>query len=291
MKRVFSFQERASLDRIRSLMSNRLQDKRCLIVGGTSGIGLAAATRFLQEGARLVVAGLDDGNGPVNLAELQRFGEISFRACDAAHEPQVDYLFEKTLHFLGGLDILYHVAGISGRRFGDGPLHECTEAGWQTTIDVNLKSVFLTNRAAVRQFLQQASGGTILNMASVLALSPSPHYFDTFAYAASKGGVIAMSRQAAARYASQGIRVNVLAPGLIDTPMSARAVNDPAIQAFLRTKQPLAQRQGAGQPEDCSEAAVFLCSEEARFITGVVLPVDGGWSISDGQWADGETST
>ena len=178
--------------------------------------------------------------------------------------------------------MLYHVAGSSGRRFGDGPLHECTDAGWQATLDANLKSVFLTNRAAVRQFLKQDTGGAILNMASVLALSPSPHYFDTLAYAASKGGIIAMSRQAAARYAADGIRVNVLAPGLIDTPMAARAVNDPAIAAFLRTKQPLVH--GPGTPDDCAGAAVFLCSDEARFITGVVLPIDGGWSLSDGQY-------
>ena len=119
-------------------------------------------------------------------------------------------------------------------------------------------------------------------MSSVLALDPSPCYFDTIAYAASKAAIVGMSRQAAARYAGDGIRVNVLAPGLIDTPMSARAVGDPAIQAFLQTKQPLGP--GPGKPEDCADAAVFLCSDEARFITGVVLPIDGGWRVSEGQF-------
>ncbi|MBI3822863.1 MAG: SDR family oxidoreductase [Planctomycetes bacterium] len=253
-------------------MSPRLQDKRCLIVGGTSGIGLAAARRFVEEGARLVVAGLDapTDNGFVHLQ------------CDAASESQVETLFTETIQHLGGLDVLYHVAGSSGRKHGDGPLHECTDAGWQATIDANLKSTFMTNRAAVRQFLKQGSGGAILNMSSVLALSPSPHFFDTVAYAASKGGIIAMSRQAAARYASNMIRINVLAPGLIDTPMAARAISDPAIAAFLKTKQPLGP--GPGTPDDCADAAVFLCSDEARFITGIVLPIDGGWSLSDGQW-------
>lgn len=253
-------------------MSNRLEQMRCIIVGGTSGIGLAAARRFVKEGARLVVAGLDSP-ADADVVHLQ---------CDATSDTQVDALFTESIQRLGGLDILYHVAGSSGRKHGDGPLHECTDAGWQTTIDANLKSTFLTNRAAIRQFLAQGTGGVILNMASVLAFSPSPHYFDTIAYTASKGGVIAMSRQAAARYASDKIRINVLAPGLIDTPMAARAVNDPAIAAFLKTKQPLGS--GAGTPEDCADAAVFLCSDEARFITGVVLPIDGGWSISDGQW-------
>lgn len=202
--------------------------------------------------------------------------------CDACDSQQVADAFAFIQTVFGGLDILYHVAGSSGRKHGDGPLHECSDAGWQATLDANLKSTFLTNRAAVRQFLKQGSGGVILNMASVLAYSPSPHYFDTIAYAASKGGIIAMSRQAAARYASDKIRINVLTPGLIDTPMAARAVNDPAIAAFLQTKQPLGP--GAGTPEDCADAAVFLCSDEARFITGVVLPIDGGWCISDGQW-------
>ncbi len=125
-------------------------------------------------------------------------------------------------------------------------------------------------------------------MASVLGFAPSPRYFDTYAYAATKGGIIAMSRLAAARYAADGIRVNVIAPSLIDTPMATRAAHDPAILHFLRTKQPLSR--GPGQPADCSAAAVFLCSAEARFITGVVLPVDGGWCVSEGQYGEQSTS-
>ena len=261
-------------------MVDRLKNKRVLIVGGTSGIGLATARRFLQEGARLVVAGLDAGNSH----ELQ--GDIRFLGCDATSESQVESLFNDAIQHLGGIDILYHVAGISGRKHGDGSLHECTEAGWRVTLDANLKSVFLANRAAVRQFLKQSSAGTILNMASILALAPSPRFFDTVAYAAAKGGVIAMSRQAAARYAADKIRVNILAPGLIDSPMAARAVHEPAIAAFLQSKQPLGP--GPGTLDDCAEAALYLCSDEARFITGAVLPIDGGWSISDGQYAPTE---
>jgi len=175
--------------------------------------------------------------------------------------------------------VLFHVAGGSGRRHGDGPLHECSDAGWRATLDLNLTSTFLTNRAAVQVFLGHRRPGAILNTASVLALDPAPRFFDTAAYAAAKGGVIALSRLAAARYAADGIRVNVLAPGLIDTPMSARAVGDPAIAAFLAAKQPLAA--GPGRPEDVADAAVFLCSDAARLVTGAVLPVDGGWCISD----------
>jgi NAD(P)-dependent dehydrogenase (short-subunit alcohol dehydrogenase family) len=123
--------------------------------------------------------------------------------------------------------------------------------------------------------------GTVLNMGSVLGWSPSPGRFGTFAYAASKGAILAMTRSAAARYAPERIRFNLLAPGLIDTPMAARAVGDPEIRAYLATKQPLAG--GPGTPGDCAEAALYLCEPASRFVTGTVLTVDGGWCVSEGQ--------
>ena len=269
------------------LLSARLADKRCLLVGGTSGIGRVTAARFLEEGAALVIAGPDQPQGAQVEAELKEIGPIHFIPCDATRPYDVENLMAEVVRRLGGLDVLFHTAGGSGRPHGDGALHECGDDGWRATLELNLTSTFLTNRAALRQFLAQAGGrrppaegGVILNTATMLALHPSPRHFDTAAYAAAKGGVIALSRQAAARYAPDGIRVNVLAPGLIDTPMSHRALGDAAIQAFLRTKQPLAR--GPLGPESCAEAAVFLCSDDARFVTGVVLPVDGGWGVSEG---------
>jgi NAD(P)-dependent dehydrogenase (short-subunit alcohol dehydrogenase family) len=261
----------------------RLAGKRCLIVGGTSGLGLAAAQSFIEEGARVVIAGPDDVQGEAAVGRISNPSCCRFVHCDATVSAEVDTLCGESVSFLKGLDVLYHTAGGSGRKHGDGPLHECSEEGFLRTIDLNLRSTFLTNRAALRYFLAQRQPGVLLNVASVLALSPSPRHFDTAAYVAAKGGVIALSRQAAARYAAEGIRVNVLAPGLIDTPMAARAVQDPAVASFLRTKQPL--RGGPGQPDDCSEAAVFLCSDEARFITGIVLPIDAGWRLSEGQYS------
>jgi NAD(P)-dependent dehydrogenase (short-subunit alcohol dehydrogenase family) len=268
---------------------NRLSTKRCLIVGGTSGIGRAAAERFVAEGARLVIAGNSAEEGQTVAAELAQDGEAHFVYADAAHSADVENLFKATLDHLGGLDVLYHVAGGSGRKFGDGPLHECVDDGWQNTLRLNLTSTFLTNRAAVRLFLQQDSGGVILNVASVLALAPSPRHFGACAYTAAKGGIIALSRLAASQCAPHRIRVNVLAPGLIDTPMSMRAMTDPAVQHYLRSKQPLAS--GAGRPEDCAEAAVFLCSDEARLVTGLVLPLDAGWSVSEGQYGQPDSTT
>lgn len=261
-------------------MTPRLKDKRCLILGGTGGIGLAAARRFLQEGAEVAISGLDDGAAA--LAQLQTFGPCSFFPCDVLAPEQVTALFTQTVSALGGLDVLFHIAGGSGRRCGDGPLHECSDEGWRQTLDLNLRGVFLSNRAAVRHFLKEGQPGVILNTASVLAMAPSPRFFDTCAYTASKGGIISLTRLAAASYGAKGIRVNALAPGLIDTPMAGRALQDPAIRAYLESKQPLAR--GPGGADDCAEAAVFLCSDEARLITGAVLPVDGGWGHSEGQY-------
>lgn len=268
--------------------NGRMQGRNALIVGGTTGIGLASARRFLEEGARVVIAGRDEVKGQGALAGLTAHGSVSFVAADATCADEVERLFATALGHLGGrLDVLFHVAGISGRRFGDGPLHECTDAGWATVLNANARGVFHTNRAAVRRMLAQnvddrGIRGAVLNMGSVLAHSPSPRDFGTIAYAASKGAIRSLTRAAAAAYASHRIRFNLIAPALIDTPMAARAASDPQIREFLATKQPLAS--GPGTAEDCAEAALSLCEPSARFLTGAELVVDGGWCVSEGQY-------
>lgn len=257
-------------------MSHRLAGKRCLIVGGTSGIGLASARSFLAEGAIVVIAGRNDEHAAAALQQLP--GVTRCIPCDCTKAGEVEALFQAAVSALDGLDVLLHSAGGSGRSAGDAALHACSDEGWQMTLDLNLKSVFLTNREAVKQFLGRRRSGVILNVASVLPLSPSPTHFDTCAYTAAKGGIISLSRYAAARYAGQGIRVNVIAPGLIDTPMSRRAVEDDVVRSYLESRQPLAR--GPGSSDDCAAAAVFLCSEESRLVTGFVLPVDGGWCVT-----------
>jgi NAD(P)-dependent dehydrogenase (short-subunit alcohol dehydrogenase family) len=254
-----------------------LTGKRCLVVGGTSGIGLAVARRFLDDGAAVVVAGLFAANEATR-APIPNAAAVVH--ADATIAADVDALFEQVVLRHGGIEVLVHTAGGSGRRAGDGPLHECSDAGWRWSLDANLTSVFHTNRAAVRHWLAARRPGVILNTSSVLAYSAAPRHFDTIAYAAAKAGIVALSRQAAARYAADGIRVNVLAPGLVDTPMAARAVGDPTIAEYLRGKQPLAR--GPTTAEDCAAAAAFLCSDAARHVTGVILPVDGGWGVCDG---------
>jgi NAD(P)-dependent dehydrogenase (short-subunit alcohol dehydrogenase family) len=270
-----------------SVRAGRLAGRNCLIIGGTSGIGLASARRFLEEGARVVVTGRTESAGAEILALLQPLGDVRATTAEVADAVAIESAVEHGIAWLGGrLDVLLHVAGISGRRFGDGPLHDCTEEGWQTVLDTNARGVFLTNRAAVRRMRTQepdAAGlrGTVVNTGSVLGHSPSPEFFGTFAYAASKGALRAMTRTAAAFYARERIRFNLLSPALIDTPMAARAVGDPTIRAFLTTKQPLTG--GPGTAEDCAEAALFLCEPASRFLTGVELTVDGGWCVAEGQ--------
>jgi NAD(P)-dependent dehydrogenase (short-subunit alcohol dehydrogenase family) len=134
----------------------------------------------------------------------------------------------------------------------------------------------------VRQFLKQGGGGAVVNVGSVLAWSPSPEFFGTYAYAAAKSAIVGMTRSAAAYFARENIRFNLLAPGLVETPMSGRAAGDEAIMAFVRAKQPLDGGR-IGRPEDMDAAAVYLFSDGARFVTGQVLAVDGGWSVSEGR--------
>jgi NAD(P)-dependent dehydrogenase (short-subunit alcohol dehydrogenase family) len=141
----------------------------------------------------------------------------------------------------------------------------------------------LSNRAAINFFLEKKQPGTILNMGSVLGFSPSSKYFSTHAYAAAKSAIIGFSKSIASYYASKNIRVNVIAPGLIETPMSKRAANDEIITAFLKTKQPLDGGR-LGIPEDADGLAVFLLSDHSKFITGQVIAVDGGWSVTEGQY-------
>ena len=258
-----------------------------MIVGGTSGIGLATARRFLEEGARVVIIGNDETHGQATQDDLAAAGPAWFLSGNVREATSIALAFREAIAWLGGrLDVLFHAAGISGRKYGDGPLHECSEEGWDNVLDLNARGMFLSNRLAVRQMLTQPRDdhglrGTVLNMGSVLGWSPAPRHFDTFAYAASKGAIRGMTIAAAARYAPEHIRFNLLAPALIDTPMASRSVSDPTIREYLATKQPMAC--GPGSPEDCAEAALYLCEPASRFVTGVVLNVDGGWCVSEGQ--------
>ena len=262
-------------------MPSALDRKTIVVIGGTTGLGLSAARAFVREGANVLVVGRSSdslaaalqllGGSAVGLVGDAVLPETSGRAVDLA------------VRTFGAVDGLYHVAGGSGRKRGDGPLHEINEEGWDYTVDLNLKSMFLSNKAVLNYWLHSNKAGVILNMASVLGYSPAPRYFATHAYAAAKAGIIGMSKSAASYYAPMNIRVNVIAPALVETPMAQRAVQNTEIMEYIRTKQPLEEGR-AGLPADLDAAAVMLLSDGAKFITGQVLSVDGGWSVSEGQY-------
>lgn len=257
-----------------------LDQKTIVIIGGTTGLGLSAAKACLREGARVVAVGRNAEHAESARRELDPAQSEVFLgdATDPATAPNAIALATERF---GPLNGLYHVAGGSGRRMGDGPLHEITDAGWEFTLQLNLTSLFYSNRAAVGQFLKQGTGGSILNMTSVLGYSPSPEYFATHAYAAAKAAVVGLTRSAAAHYARSNIRVNAVAPALVETPMSERAQSDFAIMSFITSKQPLDGGR-IGQATDLDAAVVYFLSDASKFVTGQVLAVDGGWGVSDG---------
>lgn len=266
---------------VRERVSNWLVNKKIVVVGGTTGLGLSAAQAFVREGARVVVVGRNPDS--VQQARQTLGADARAIAGDATHPETAQQAIDECVAAFGGFDGLYHVAGGSGRRAGDGPLHELTLDGWNHTLNLNLTSLMLSNQAAVRQFLRQKTGGSVLNMGSVLGFSPSPKHFVTHAYAAAKSAVVGFTKSLAAYYAQDDIRVNLLAPALVETPMSQRASGDEAIMAFVKTKQPLAGGRN-GQPTDLDGAAVYFMSDYSKFTTGQTLYVDGGWEVSEGQY-------
>ena len=260
-------------------MSGRF-DGRVVLVTGSTGMAASAARAMAAEGASVFVTSRTPGNAGSLAAETG----AGWLTADLSREQEADAAVAACVERFGRLDAVYDVAGISGRRHGDGPLHEISLAGWEHVLANNLTSLFLVARAAVRQMLAQepdadGSRGVLLAMSSALARHPSATHFGTHAYAASKGAIESFTRAVAATYAPQGIRMNAIAPSLVATPMSERAQADPAILAYLREKQPLAG--GPIEADAVTPVALHLLSREARMITGQVIGVDAGWSVSE----------
>lgn len=255
-------------------MTGRLAGRSILVTGST-GIAAALAALATAEGAATFVVSRTAEHAR-SLAERTGGG---WAAADLVDETAVDRSVAAAIAHLGRIDGVLSVAGGSGRRLGDGPIHELTAAGWDGTIELNLRSQALVARAVTRAMLDQAPrGGSIVLVSSVLATRPIPELFATHAYAAAKGAIIALGTTMAATYARDMIRVNVIAPGLTETPMAQRAADDPATVEFARRKQPLVD--GLVAADDVARAALYLLSDEARAVTGQVLAVDGGWSVT-----------
>ena len=253
-----------------------LAGKTAIVTGAGSGIGRAAARLLAAEGARVAALDVDAARGEATVQAIRgEGGDALLVQADMTASAEVEAAVRQAVEAFGRLDVMVNVAGGSGRRWGDGPAAECTEEGWERTLNLNLRSTFLGCKYALRELLQ-TGGGAIVNVASVLGLVGGDADFATHAYAASKGGIISLTRAIAVYYAPQRIRANVVCPGLIATAMSERAQSDAGIRARLTDLQPLTG--DFGQPEDVAHAILYLASDRAAFVTGAVLTVDGGWT-------------
>jgi NAD(P)-dependent dehydrogenase (short-subunit alcohol dehydrogenase family) len=249
--------------------------KEVLLVTGSSGIAAATAHLWAAEHSVFIV-GINTDECRVLAAS---FGEAGFATADVRDELAVRNAVAACLDRFGRIDALFNAAGISARSAGDGPLHECKPAAWDLVMDVNAKGTFLMCREVLGVWTRNAQAGAILNCGSVLAQRPQRDHFATVGYAASKGAIEAMSTSAAAYYAPAGIRINVIAPGLVRTPMSARAQANPSLTAYMTHKQPLTK--GMLSAEDVAKTACFLLRKDSSPITGQVVTVDGGWTVSE----------
>jgi len=245
----------------------RLRDKVAIVTGGGSGIGEGIAQVFAREGARIVVADVDSGTGEaVSDAIRAEGGHAFFVKVDVRQEAEVKALVDRTVATYGGLDVLVNNAGV-----GIGKTAEDTsEEEWDRILDINVKGAYLTTKYSV-PYLRARGGGSIINIGSLFALRGGPSYA---AYHASKGAVRQLTKSTALALASDRIRVNVLHPGLIRTPASSRDAN---AQAFAAASMGPMRRWG--EPQEIAHGCVFLASDEASFITGIDLPIDGGLSI------------
>jgi NAD(P)-dependent dehydrogenase (short-subunit alcohol dehydrogenase family) len=248
---------------------NELQDKVAIVTGASSGIGRATVELFANEGAVVIAADVNDKEGQALADKLAKAGKTcAFVHVDVSKESDVEAACNLALSQYGRLDVLFNNAGIEGEQ---APTADASLDNWERVIAINLKGVFLGLKYGIRAMLKQG-GGAIVNNASVAGLIGFP---GIPAYCASKGGVVQLTRTAALEYATQGIRVNCLCPGVIDTPMVERFTGGTAeARAQFESLEPVARM---GKPKEVAELALFLSSERSSFITGAIIPVDGGF--------------
>jgi NAD(P)-dependent dehydrogenase (short-subunit alcohol dehydrogenase family) len=251
----------------------RLKDRVALVTGGGSGIGLATALAFLREGARVVVAEVSGERTREAAARAAAEGrEVLVIRGDVSREADARLMVEETTRAFGRIDVLFNNAGILIEK----QVHELTEEEWDRTIDVNLKGVFLVSKHALPHMMRQGKGA-IVNTASVNSLVGD--YGDP-AYCASKGGVGMLTRAMALDYAKHGIRVNAVCPGGVETAMFRQeaATRGLSIEAYREQHRGLHPIGRAAQPEEIASAVMFLASDEASFVTGSLMVVDGGYT-------------
>lgn len=243
--------------------------KVAIVTGGSFGIGRAAAVAFAKRGANVVVADCieDEKNETINLV-ISEGSEVLFIKCDVSNDPDVKNMVDKTIEHFGKLDFAFNNAGIEGTT---AITHECTEENFDKTIAINLKGVWLCMKHEIPYLLNH--NGAIVNCASVAGLNG---FTSLPAYVATKHGVIGLTKTAALEYAQKGIRVNAVCPGVIHTAMIDRITgNDKTVEKQFTAMEPIGRM---GYPEEVAEAVVWLCSDAASFVTGIAMPVDGGFS-------------
>ncbi len=250
---------------------NGIHDSVAIVSGGGSGIGRATATRFASEGAQVVVADIDAEGGEETVSQIESDGgEAVFVEVDVMNEEDVERMVDTAVDTFGGLDFAFNNAGIEGAQT---PTPEQPMDNWNRVISINLQGVFLAMRAEIPAMLEDG-GGAIVNTASVAGILGFPNLSP---YVASKHGVIGLTRSAALEFSSDGVRVNAVCPGVIDTPMVARAKEeDPESMEGAMAATPIGR---LGEPEEIASAATWLCSDDASFVTGESLVVDGGFSV------------
>jgi meso-butanediol dehydrogenase/(S,S)-butanediol dehydrogenase/diacetyl reductase len=255
------------------MAADRFAGKVALVTGGASGIGHATVGRLLEEGAAVIIADIDAAAGEAAAAGLRARGleRVEAVRCDVTSGADVGALVEAVIARHGGIDVLFNNAGI----FEPGEVHEISEDDWDRQLNVNLRSVFLVSHHVVPVMLAQGAGA-IVNNASVAALVGD---HNGVAYCASKGGVGQLTKAMALDYATRGIRVNAICCGEIDTPLFVResgqiGMTPDEYRAILNEAHPIGR---IGLPSEAAAAVAFLASDDASFVTGVLLPVDGGY--------------
>lgn len=252
-------------------MYEDLKGKVAVVTGGSKGLGASMAERFGAEGMSVVVNYHSDEEGAKKTMELVR--EAGGKACavqaDVGTKEGIEALLDKAASEFGGLDVWVNNAGVENKSATD----ELSLEDWQRVIDTNLTGVFLGSQCAIRHFLEKGKQGSIINMSSVHEKIPWPTFSH---YAASKGGVAMFTKTIALEYADRGIRANCIGPGAINTPINKEKFDDPKQYESTVSMIPMGR---IGDPEDVAAAAAWLASDQARYVTGTTLFVDGGMTL------------
>ncbi|MDO4552998.1 MAG: glucose 1-dehydrogenase [Bacillota bacterium] len=242
-------------------------NKTVIITGGSSGIGLFAAKCFLEHGDNVVIAGRNKERGEKALAELNGGEKAAYFPCDTTKEEEVQQLVRFAVEKFGRLDVMVTAAGAARAV----KIHEEDYEGWRSVMSTDLDSIFFSNRDAIRVFQEQKSGGAIVNVSSIAGICGMT---TSHGYAAAKAAVANLTQSLGVTYAKEGIRVNAVAPGYVKTPLIAGLPEE-----RVRAMEALHPIGRFAEPREVAEAIYFLASDAASFITGAVLPVDGGYSI------------